>query len=185
MNEIVSLEQLRELYPEPWEIVKDKVMPALDRYTTTFIENSPFALLSTIDSHGYVDVSPKGGTPGFIKIMDTRTLLIPDSAGNNRIDSLQNILENPGVGLLFMVNGVNEIIRIKGQASIHRDEALFELCPDGKRAPKVVIKVSVESVYFHCPKALTVGKLWEEDYRVERSFLPPLAEIVKDQVSTK
>jgi len=185
MSEIVSLEQLRELYPEPWEIVKNKVMPALDSYTTTFIQNSPFALLSTVDNEGYVDISPKGGTPGFIKVMDTGTILIPDSAGNNRIDSLQNILGNSGVGLLFMVNGVNEIIRVKGRASIHRDESLFKLCPDGKKDPKVVIKISVESVYFHCPKALVGGKLWEEDYRVERSFLPSLAEMVKDQVSSK
>ena len=84
-----------------------------------------------------------------------------------------------------MVNGVNEVIRVKGRASIHRDETLFELCPDGKTAPKVVIKVSVDSVYFHCPKALVVGKLWEEDYRVDRSFLPSLAQIVKDQLGSK
>ncbi|WP_328186367.1 MSMEG_1061 family FMN-dependent PPOX-type flavoprotein [Marinobacter sp. OP 3.4] len=185
MSEIVSLEQLRELYPEPWDVVKAKVMPALDSYTTTFIQNSPFALLSTVDSQGYVDISPKGGEPGFIKVMDAGTILIPDSAGNNRIDSLQNILENPGVGLLFMVNGVNEVIRVKGRASIHRDEALFDLCPDGKKAPKVVIKVAVDSVYFHCPKALVVGKLWEEEYRVDRSFLPSLAEIVKHQLSSE
>ena len=185
MSEISSVEQLRDLYPEPWEIVKDKVMLALDVYTTTFIENSPFALLSTVDSQGYVDISPKGGAPGFIKVMDSRTLLVPDGAGNNRVDSLHNILGNSGVGLLFMVNGVNEIIRVKGRACIHQDETLFELCPDGLKTPKVVIKINVESVFFHCPKALTVGKLWEDDYRVERSFLPSLAEIVKNQVSAK
>lgn len=185
MSKIVSLEQLGTIYPEPWDIVKAKVMPRLDTHTTTFIGNSAFALLSTVDSDGLVDISPKGGAPGFIKVKDTTTILIPDSAGNNRIDSLRNILENPGVGLLFMVNGVNEVIRVKGRASIHQDEELFALCPDGKRDPKVVIRVEVESVYFHCPKALAVGKLWAEDYRVERSFLPPLADIVNEQLSWK
>ncbi|PPI83533.1 phosphohydrolase [Marinobacter maroccanus] len=185
MSEIRSIEQLNEVYSQPRDIVRQKVRPTLDTYTTRFIEHSAFALLSSIDSDGFTDISPKGGVPGFIKVADDRTLLIPDGAGNNRVDSLRNILCNPGVGLLFMVNGVNEVVRVKGRASIHRDEELFRLCPDGEKAPKVVIKVCIESVFFHCPKALTVGKLWEDDYRVERSFLPSLAEIVKSQVGSE
>lgn len=183
MSQITSIEQLRELYPEPMEIVQKKVMPALDVHTITFIEHSPFALLSSIDSQGNVDVSPKGGEPGFIKVLDDKTILIPDTAGNNRVDGLKNILENPGVGLLFMVNGINEIIRVKGKASLHTDAGLLERCAEGGKRPKVVIKVAVESAFFHCPKALWVGKLWGNEYRVNRSFLPNLGEIVQDQIA--
>lgn len=183
MSEIKSIEQLRDLYGEPSEKTKNKVLNLLDSHATTFIGSSHFALLSTVDSFGFVDISPKGGEPGFIKVVDSNTLLIPDSSGNKRLDSLQNIVANPKVGLLFMVNGVDEVVRVKGVASIHHDSELASICPDGNKAPKTVIKVTVEHMLFHCAKAIMRGKLWDDGYRVDRAFMPSLAEIIKEQQS--
>jgi PPOX class probable FMN-dependent enzyme len=181
MGEITSIEQLRELYGEPSERTKNKVLSFLDCHAITFIEHSHFAILSTVDESGAIDLSPKGGAPGFIKVVDGNTLLIPDSSGNKRLDSLQNIITNAQVGLLFTVNGVDEIVRVKGTASIHHDDAFAAICPDGNKAPKTVIKVVVESMLFHCAKAIMRGKLWDTSYRVDRSLLPSIAEILKDQ----
>jgi len=181
MSEIKTIEQLKGIYSEPSTRAKNKVLSSLDRHTITLINNSHFVVLSTSDPQGFTDLSPKGGVPGFIKVVDESTLLIPDSSGNNRIDSLKNIINNPRMGLLLMVNGIDEVVRIKGTASIHTDSSLLSACPDGNKLPKVVIKVAVESMHFHCAKAVMRGKLWSDDYKVNRSILPSLAQILKEQ----
>ena len=181
MAEITSLEALRGVYAEPKERARNKELKVLDKYSARLIELSHFMLLNTVDSSGFVDVSPKGGQPGFVKIIDESTLLIPDSSGNNRLDGLRNILSNPKVGLLFMVSGIDEVVRLKGTASIYDDESLKQACPDGNRSPKVVIKIRIENLYFHCAKAVMRGELWSEEFRVERTVLPSLAEILKSQ----
>ncbi|WP_455289294.1 MSMEG_1061 family FMN-dependent PPOX-type flavoprotein [Vibrio parahaemolyticus] len=181
MSEIKTIEQLKVIYAEPSARAKNKVLPALDAHAFTLINNCHFAVLSTTDSQGYVDLSPKGGEPGFIKVLDESTVLLPDSSGNNRIDGLKNIISNPKVGLLLMVNGIDEVVRIKGTASIRTDSNLLSVCPDGSKSPKVVIKIVIESMYFHCAKAVMRGKLWSDDYKVNRSILPSLARIFKDQ----
>ncbi|MDW1917171.1 pyridoxamine 5'-phosphate oxidase family protein [Vibrio sp. Vb0349] len=181
MSEIKTIEQLKEIYAEPSARAKNKALPVLDVHAITLINNCHFAVLSTADSQGYIDLSPKGGEPGFVKVLDESTLLLPDSSGNNRIDSLKNIISNPKVGLLLMVNGIDEVLRIKGIASIHTDAYLISACPDGSKDPKVVIKIVIESMYFHCAKAVMRGKLWSDDYKVNRSILPSLAQIFKDQ----
>ncbi|WP_395355526.1 pyridoxamine 5'-phosphate oxidase family protein [Vibrio sp. D3] len=181
MSEIKTIEQLKEIYAEPSARAKNKALPALDVHAMTLINNCHFAVLSTTDTQGYTDLSPKGGEPGFVKVLDESTLLLPDSSGNNRIDSLKNIISNPKVGLLLMVNGIDEVLRIKGIASIHTDSKLISACPDGSKAPKVVIKIVIESMYFHCAKAVMRGKLWSDDYKVNRSILPSLAQIFKEQ----
>ncbi|WED60982.1 pyridoxamine 5'-phosphate oxidase family protein [Vibrio alginolyticus] len=181
MSEIKTIEQLKEIYAEPSTRAKNKALPVLDVHAITLINNCHFAVLSTADSQGYIDLSPKGGEPGFVKVLDESTLLLPDSSGNNRIDSLKNIISNPKVGLLLMVNGIDEVLRIKGIASIHTDANLISACPDGSKDPKVVIKIVIESMYFHCAKAVMRGKLWSDDYKVNRSILPSLAQIFKDQ----
>ncbi len=181
MSQISSIEQLLDIYSEPNEKAKNKVLSKLDRHSITMIENSHFAILSSTDIYGFTDISPKGGTPGFVKVLDQSTILMPDSTGNNRIDSLKNIISNPKVGMMFMVNGIDEIVRLKGRATIHTDPELFARCPDGNREPKVVVKVVVESVYFHCAKAIMRGKLWSNEFQVDRSILPSLAEIIKEQ----
>ena len=181
MPKITTIEQLKQLYGEPGEKAKNKVLNLLDRHAIIFIEHSHFAILSTTDRHGFIDISPKGGDPGFIKVIDSKTVLIPDSSGNKRLDSLHNILANPEVGLMFLVNGVDEVVRVKGIASIHQGSELASICPDGIRAPKTVIKVVVENMLFHCAKAIMRGKLWENTYRVDRALMPSLAEILKEQ----
>ncbi|HHF2900706.1 TPA: pyridoxamine 5'-phosphate oxidase family protein [Vibrio alginolyticus] len=181
MSEIKTIEQLKEIYAEPSARAKNKALPVLDVHAITLINNCHFAVLSTADSQGHIDLSPKGGEPGFVKVLDESTLLLPDSSGNNRIDSLKNIISNPKVGLLLMVNGIDEVLRIKGIVSIHTDANLISACPDGSKDPKVVIKIVIESMYFHCAKAVMRGKLWSDDYKVNRSILPSLAQIFKDQ----
>ncbi|EPN4953872.1 pyridoxamine 5'-phosphate oxidase family protein [Vibrio diabolicus] len=181
MSEIKTIEQLKEIYAEPSARAKNKALPALDVHAITLINNCHFVVLSTADTQGYIDLSPKGGEPGFVKVLDESTLLLPDSSGNNRIDSLKNIISNPKVGLLLMVNGIDEVLRIKGIASIHTDSKLISACPDGSKDPKVVIKIVIESMYFHCAKAVMRGKLWSDNYKVNRSILPSLAQIFKDQ----
>jgi len=181
MNEITSLEQLSTLYNPPHPLVENKVMDTLDEYAMTFIKNSSFALLATTDLNHFPDISPKGGQIGFIKAIDSETILIPDSPGNNRVDSLKNIIGNPNIGLLFMVNGIDEVVRVKGIASIHTDDELLTLCPDGKKAAKIVIKVKVKSMYFHCAKAIMGGKLWDSEAQIDRSILPSIMTIVKAQ----
>ncbi|EHJ9990369.1 TPA: pyridoxamine 5'-phosphate oxidase family protein [Vibrio parahaemolyticus] len=181
MSHILSIEQLVDIYPKPNEKAKNKVLSKLDRHSITMIENSHFCILSSTDDCGFTDISPKGGSPGFVKVLDQSTILIPDSTGNNRIDSLKNIVTNPKVGVMFIVNGIDEVVRLKGLATIHTDPDLFALCPDGNREPKVIVKVAVESAYFHCAKAIMRGKLWSNDFQVDRSILPSLAEIIKEQ----
>ncbi|AUI87975.1 phosphohydrolase [Vibrio azureus] len=181
MSQINTLNELAALYPEPSTRARNKVQYQIDSFTKIFIEHSHFALLATTDSENFTDISPRGGEPGFIKVLDSHTLLLPDSSGNNRIDSFKNIINNPHVGLLLMVNGIDEVVRLKGSATLHIDEELKALCPDGKKAPKLVVKIDVKTVYFHCAKAIMRGKLWQEDHRVERSILPSLAQIMKTQ----
>jgi predicted pyridoxine 5'-phosphate oxidase superfamily flavin-nucleotide-binding protein len=111
MSEITNIEQLETIFSQPSLRAKNKVMTQIDCYAQTLIENSHFAILSTCDHIGFTDLSPKGGAPGFIKLTDNSTLLIPESSGNNRVDSLRNIIDNPKVGLLFMVNGIDEVLR--------------------------------------------------------------------------
>ena len=183
MSEIKTINQLEALYPKPSPRAQNKVLPTLDRHAKTMVNHSHFVILSTCDALGFTDVSPRGGAPGFIKVIDNSTILIPDSSGNNRLDSLRNIINNPKIGLLIMVSGIDEVIRIKGRASIHTDSEILVACPDGKKAPKVVIKVTIESLYFHCAKAIMRGKLWSGEYKVERSILPSLGQILKEQQS--
>lgn len=181
MAQITSIEQLGELYSQPSTRAANKSLYELDGYTRTFIEHCPFLLLSSVDEQGMTDVSPRGGLPGFVAILDNKTLLIPDSPGNNRLDTFRNLLERPGIGLMLMVPGVEEVVRIKGIASLHDDEEWLARCLDGKRPPKLVIKVDIQETFFHCAKAIMRAKLWDGTYTVDRDILPSLAKILKEQ----
>jgi len=120
--------------------------------------------------------------PGFVKILDERTVLIPDSPGNNRLDSLQNLIGRPGVGLLFMIPGVDETLRINGRATLRTDEALLALCTNERRRPPLVIAVEVREVYLHCAKSLMRSKLWDSGAKQDRSVLPSMGQMLKDQI---
>lgn len=181
MTQITTLEQLRELYNMPAPLAAAKDVRHIDQHAKTFIENSTLFFLASNNQDGFLDVSPRGGEAGFVKVFDDKTLGFPDSPGNNRLDTLTNLISNPNVGLLFIVPGIEDVVRVKGTASIHVDEASREQCLDGKTKPKLVIKITVDSLLFHCPKALMKSGIWKGESFTAREFLPSLLQIIKDQ----
>jgi len=180
---ISTLEQLRALYPPPAERPRLKQMAQLDRHARRFISLSPFCVLATAGAVGqWLDASPRGGAPGFVHTPDEQTLLLPDSAGNNRLDTLQNLLHDPRIGLLFMIPGVDETLRVNGQARL-RDEAEFtQRFTEGRQPPKLVIEVLVQEAYLHCAKAFMRSRLWRPEAQQPRSVLPTLGEMLHDQI---
>ena len=177
---ITEEDALREIFGWPSERALNKQIDRLDTHCRAIIEKSPFLLLGTSDTTGRCDVSPKGDFPGFVRVLDDRTIAIPDLPGNNRLDTLLNILNNPQVGLIFMIPGMNETLRINGKVRLVRDAKLLESMAYQGKLPKLAIVVDVQEVFTHCPKAFLRSKLWSEDYRIERSELPSFAEILKD-----
>jgi PPOX class probable FMN-dependent enzyme len=182
MGAITSEEALRRVYKEPNDRVRRKQLERLDRHCRRFVELSPFVILATSDADGSVDATPRGGPPGFVRVADERTLLIPDRPGNNRLDSLTNLVANPGVGLLFLVPGVDETLRVNGTVEISDDEGLRSLFQVDGRLPATVLVVSVREAFLHCAKALMRSRLWDQEARVERTALPTMGEMLKDQI---
>lgn len=182
MTTITTESALRALYAAPGERALRKQRVRLDHHCRRFIELSPFLVLSSADGAGRLDASPRGGEPGFVKVLDERTLLIPDSKGNNRLDSLANLLRHPGIGLLFLVPGVDETLRVNGRATISADAGLIDLCHTGRNRPTLVLQVDVQETYLHCAKALMRAKLWDPAARNERSVLPTMNQMIKDQI---
>ena len=179
---LTSPEELRALYGEPLDLSRKKVLPKLDAHCRAFIGISPFLVLSTSDAEGRVDASPRGDEPGFVKVLDPHRLLMPDRRGNNRVDSLGNVVANPHVGLLFFVPGMNETLRVNGRAEIVTDpESLAPLAAKGK-VPKSALLVTVEEAFLHCAKALIRSRLWEPERRIERSSFPPFGRMLSDQI---
>lgn len=177
---IDSEQELRALHAAPSELVKRKCVDRLDRHCRDFIALSPFLVLGTADAKGQADVSPRGDPPGFVKVLDDKTLLIPERPGNNLLDSLSNIVANPEVGLLFLIPGFDETLRVNGTAALAREpEALAALAVDGK-APKLAIRVTVREAYLHCARSFRRAKLWDPAARVPRDRLPSLARMVMD-----
>lgn len=170
---------LRELYGEPGERAVLKTLDHVDQHCRDFIALSPFLILASGASTGF-DCSPKGDPPGFVEVADDKTLLIPDRRGNNRIDGLINLIEDPRVGLIFLVPGVNETLRINGRATISADPALTGRFTVRGNAPTTVMVVHVEEAFIHCAKALVRSELWNPDARVERSCLPSTGRILAD-----
>ena len=184
MPAIRSVDDLRSRYHRPSERAVRKQLDRLDPHCRRFVEVSPFVLLASSGRSRQADVSPRGGEPGFVKILDDRTLAIPDSPGNNRLDSLSNVVENPEVALLFLVPGVDEVLRVNGTAEILDDEPLRAEHVMRGRAPATVIRVAVRDAYLHCAKAVMRARLWHEDSKVERSTLPSMGRMLKDQIGS-
>lgn len=177
---IDSEQDLRALHAAPSDLVKRKCVDRLDRHCRDFIALSPFLVLGTADAEGHADVSPRGDPPGFVKVLDDKTLLIPERPGNNLLDSLSNIVANPEVGLLFLIPGFDETLRVNGTAALVQEPAaLAALAVDGK-APKLAIRVTVREVYLHCARSFRRAKLWDPAARVPRERLPSLARMVMD-----
>ena len=170
---------LEALYGEPVAASIAKEVPALTPGYRALIEASPFFVLAT-SGPGGLDASPRGDGAGFVRVADDRTLLIPDRRGNNRIDSLRNILADPRVGLLFLVPGLNETLRVNGRAVIDTDPALCEsFAVDGK-APKSVLVVTIETVFFQCSRALLRSHLWDPAAQVQRASLPSVGSLLAE-----
>ena len=154
MEIIENIAEIRELYGDPAERAVKKQLPRLEKHSRAFIALSPFLVMATTDPSGRCDASPKGDAPGFVQVLDDETLLIPDRLGNNRVDTIGNLLERPGVGLIFFVPGLNETLRVNGRARVTTDPALLEPLAVNGKVPRSGILVAAEEVYFHCGKAL-------------------------------
>lgn len=174
--------RLRALYGEPHERAVRKQLSRLDRHCRNFIALSPFLVIASAGADGSCDCSPKGDAPGFVRVLDDRTLLIPDRIGNNRVDTLSNVLENPHVGLLFFVPGVNETLRVNGRVEITTDPALLEPMAVNGRAPKSGLLVTVVDAYLHCAKALIRSDLWNPERRIDRASFPSMGRMLADQI---
>jgi PPOX class probable FMN-dependent enzyme len=167
-------------YRQPGQRVLDKVIHRIDRHCAAFIELSPFAVLSTASADGDPDVSPRGGDPGFVKVLDEHRLALPDRQGNNRVDSLRNLAANPRAALMFMVPGIDETLRVYGRtALLGPDDLGLDLTEFG-RAPLSVLVLTVDRAYFQCSKAVMRSELWNPDRRVERSAFPPFSQVLRD-----
>ena len=182
MSVVNAAAELRETYAAPNEMVQKKILHRLDRHARAFIALSPFVVLATHGPDG-ADCSPRGDAPGFVAVETDTTLLLPDRRGNNLIDSLRNVAQSPDVGLLFMVPGINETLRVNGRARIVTDAArLAPMAVQGK-APASALEIAVREVYFHCGKALIRSDLWNAEKHVPRSSFPTLGRIVADQIA--
>ena len=182
MDIIEDVAEIREIYGEPGERAVKKQLPRLEKHSRAFIELSPFIVVASADPSGRVDASPKGDAPGFVRVIDDETLLIPDRLGNNRIDTISNLLAAPGVGLIFFVPGLRETLRINGRARITTDPALLEPCAVNGKAPRSGILVTAEEVYFHCGKALIRSDLWNPDKMLKHADFPSLGRIIAEQI---
>lgn len=185
MAKITNADQLRNLYAEPSFRAQHKQLDHLDRHCRRFIELSPFFVLSSSNGHGHADVSPRGGPAGFLVVADDHTLLLPDRPGNNRLDTLVNLLENPEVALLFLVPGVNEILRVAGVAEIVDNEDLRLRFEVNGKLPKTVVRITVREAFLHCAKAVMRARLWDPEAPIDRASLPTMGEMLKDQIQTE
>ena len=175
--------ELREVYRPPAPRAAQKVLDHLDVHSRNFIALSPCCVLSSSNAEGQADASPRGDPPGFVKVLDEKTLLLPDRPGNNQVDSLQNIVDNPSVGLLFFVPGMNETLRVKGKAEITTDPSLLDPLTVAGKAPLSGLKVSVEEAFLHCGRALIRGRIWDADAQIDRSSYPTYGQVLADQIA--
>lgn len=185
MEFVTTRDELRTIYktPRPTDGSIRKELKALDGHCRSFIGKSPFVLIGSSDGAGNADVTPKGDKPGFAAVLDDTTIAIPDRPGNNRLDTLENILLHPSVGLLFLIPGMNETLRVNGAARITVDRSLRErLAVDG-REPQSVVVVTVKAAYMHCAKAFMRSALWKPETWYDRATLPTLGQILRDQLA--
>ncbi|HZR42700.1 MAG TPA: pyridoxamine 5'-phosphate oxidase family protein [Ktedonobacteraceae bacterium] len=181
-NVVTSEETLRELIGTPSERAVRKQLSSLDQHCRTFISSSPFLLVGTVNSAGMQDVSPRGDAPGFVLVMDEKTLIIPERPGNRRLDTLRNILQTSAIGLIFLIPGVEETLRVNGRACLVRDTDLLERLTVQGKQPLIAIGVEVEECFLHCAKAFKRSKLWDTTTWPERKSLPSLGQMLCDQL---
>jgi hypothetical protein len=176
--------ELRECYAPPGESVKRKVIDRIDAHARSFIAVSPFCCIGTSDAEGRQDVSPRGDVPGFVQVLDEHRLFVPDRRGNNRLDSMQNLLENPHIGMVFFIPGFLDVLRVNGTAEVARPQELLEATAVDGKVPKAGLLVHAEEVFMHCGRAIKRARLWEPGAQVDRSALPRIGEMIRDQIGT-
>jgi PPOX class probable FMN-dependent enzyme len=167
-------------YRAPNRVPRDKVIDHVDRHCRAFIELSPFATLATADPDGWPDVSPRGGDPGFVKVLDEHRLALPDRQGNNRVDGLRNVVANPRVAVMFLVPGIDETLRVFGTATLHGPEAMDVDLTEFGRPPRSVLVLEVSRAYFQCAKSVMRSGLWSPERRVPRDAFAPMSEVFRD-----
>ncbi len=173
---ITTRERFRELMRETGKITGAKAAPQLNEVARRFIASSPFVVLSTIGKDGRIDCSPKGDPPGFVEVLDDQTLIVPDRLGNHRFDSYENILVNPAVGLIFIIPGFDETLRVSGNARIINDQAVKERHSVNGKAPALALAIEVTEAFMHCSKAYIRGRMWKPDQWPSLENVPTLAE---------
>ena len=182
MSKIIdNATELRALYGKPTERSAAKILTNLDKHCQAFIKLSPFCILGTAAARGSADCSPRGDAPGFVQIVDNKTLFLPDRPGNNRVDSMSNILENPNVALIFLVPGMNETLRVNGKATICTDNAVLRAHEVNGKVPQSGLIINVDEAFLHCAKALMRSQLWDETRKIDRKSFPSLRTILGDQ----
>lgn len=179
---VTTLAQLRSIYGYPSERVQRKCLDHLDIHCRNLIAASSFLVIGSSQPCGAADVSPRGDVPGFVQVLDSKTLLIPDRPGNNRLDTMSNIIENPNVGLVFLIPGINEVLRVNGVAKITQHPQLLLSSMVNGKLPKTAILVTVTEAFLHCAKAILRSQLWNPSIQVERSLFPSAGKIQADQI---
>lgn len=179
--EITTLADLRQRFAQPQERAVKKQITHLDKHCKSFIARSPFVIIATCDEDHNLDSSPRGGDPGFVKVNAAGQVLIPDAPGNNRLDSFENVVRTGKVGLLFMIPGFDETLRVNGGAVLSVDTGDIASCTSERRAPKVVVRVTVTAAYLHCAKAFIRSKLWSESTKLDRAALPSAGLMISEQ----
>ena len=178
----LAASDLASIYPKPSPRVIAKARPEIDLHATKFIAMSPFCVLATSGTDGSVDASPRGGNPGFVNVAGPNQLLMPDRAGNNRIDSFKNIVEGSGfVQLIFFVPGIDETRRVGGKGKLSAVPDLLAAMKEFGKLPRAVLSIEVHEAYFHCGKALMRSRLWSMDAQVERAVFPSIGQVIHDQ----
>ena len=178
---IETVEGLRKTYLGPKPRALAKQLERLDEHCQRFISLAPFLVIATAGKDGRVDASPRGGAPGFVHVVDEKTLHLPDALGNNRLDSFTNIVQTGSVGVIFFIPGMDETLRVNGNAKLRDDAELLRQFPHERHPPRIVVEICVEEAYLHCAKALMRSKLWAPDYQIERSAFPSMGQMIKDQ----
>jgi uncharacterized protein len=175
---------LRGLYEQPSELATLKQLDRLDSHCRNFLAHSPFAVIGSTRPGRGTDVSPRGDAPGFARVLDDYTIAIPDRPGNNRLDTMSNILADADVGLLFFIPGIDETLRINGTARLSQDPELLAAAAVDGRKPRLVILVTVRETFLHCGKALKRSRLWDDEYRVDRKSFPSLGRMIIEQTKS-
>lgn len=180
-KEIIDTEdELRSLFGTPSHLVNNKVISKIDHHCRDFISKSPIIFLATSDSSGFCDVSPRGDAAGFVLVVDDKHLVIPERPGNRRFDTLRNIIENPRIGLIFIIPGLEETLRINGKAKIIKDKEILQRLEAHGKVPIIGIGVEVEEGFIHCAKAFKRSNLWNNNYWLNKDSLPKPAVILAE-----